>query len=498
MTRSTPTACLLAVTATLAACTTTTDQHPYAPPPPSAPIYTTSFPCQDISSPVQQAVCASPQLAALDLRMAAALHHHLGDDDLIQRDQVLASQRAWLIALGPACLPVTSKASTPATPPTDATACLAAQYNARIDALTAWPTLDVPWSPAPLANYVTYKTIAAADPALCAALTAEAPAALSPDGALDPARLTAATELAGSHAPTSTASSTNGAIAVDVSRAGRYAGYQIRARSVTVSAAPAPILDPSSIGRYAAAQQNDAGRFGTFASQTGDYGAIDVFTRGGHTLALLTDTIGFYSPANAGEAALAALFTLDGATARPTCLFRTYLKPPYQGTFQEQPSLGPWLALLDTLRNDPPDALPASDRQDTTELADETRWRLFNLPLVESAEIAQAGWTGWLRHRHDDVLDALFAWSQKSPQNKAIFDRLFALLRPAAIDLAHIYQQQQGLTPAQSEQATSIAIMENLYLATAFLAPGLDAGPADPASYRRYHPRYPILASPGS
>ncbi len=106
--------------------------------------------------------------------------------------------------------------------------------------------------------------------------------------------------------------------------------------------------------------------------------------------------------------------------------------------------------------------------------------------------------TGFLRSRHDQVLDRLFAWSQESSVNRLQFTKLFALLRPAAIDLGTIYVQHQGLSPNDAEQATAIAMMELLWQATNYMAPGLGSGPVDAAAYSNYHPRYAILPEPQS
>ena len=86
--------------------------------------------------------------------------------------------------------------------------------------------------------------------------------------------------------------------------------------------------------------------------------------------------------------------------------------------------------------------------------------------------------------------------SQKKPQNQAMFNALFVLLRPAAKDLETIYVQQQGLTANQAEQATALAMMELLYQSTVNFAPGLGGEPVNPSALMQYHPRYAILASP--
>jgi hypothetical protein len=283
-----------------------------------------------------------------------------------------------------------------------------------------------------------------------------------------------------------------------VSPANIYGGYQIRARSVTLSGAATPMLDANSAGAYVETLPNGGGRFVNFASQTGDYGAIDVFSLNGQVVALLTDTVGYDSPAAPGESAVAALFTIDQGKASPACLFETFIMPPplTDGTFAEQPSLTPFLALVDTIAGPPPADLASSDRADASYFADEARWTMLNMPLLTVNEAKNGRWIGWLRARHDAVLDALFAWSQKSPDNQAAFNKLFSLLRPAASDLETVYVQQQGLTTGDAEQAASIAMMESLYQAAENVSPGLGGGPADPANFQNYKPRYPILASP--
>ncbi len=120
------------------------------------------------------------------------------------------------------------------------------------------------------------------------------------------------------------------------------------------------------------------------------------------------------------------------------------------------------------------------------------------MPLVTLAQARAGNWTGWLRSRHDQVRDTLYTWSQKSAQNQAMFNQLFTLLQPAAVDLDKIYVQQQGMNAGDAEQATALAMMELLYQSTINFAPDLGSGPADPARYKSYRPRYPILANPQS
>jgi len=473
---------------------------PPPPPPPAPPaiaIYPTSFVCQNGNSPVQNAVCENQQLAGLDVQLAAIYRQHLGTDDLFERDQVLAAQRAWLLNLQGACnVPPgsTNAAGRVVSPPPSAgsIACLAAAYQAQIATLTNWPALPhADTQGAAIAKYLDDKILDSQQPALCAALQAAIPGALGDDGAIDPTKLPGAEEIAGSHGPSSA-----GNIAVDLYRAPLYAGYARRARGVSMGGQT--VLGADALGLYVEHSSNGGGRFTTYASQTGDYGDIDAFTLNGQTVALLTDAIGYNTPAPPGEAAAAGLFILGQGAATPACLFQTYINPPplSMGVFAEQPSLTPFLALIDSISGQPPAELAGSDRQDSAYLTQETRWELLNMPLVALAQAKDGGWTGWLRNRHDQVLDTLYTWSQQSPANQAQFTQLFALLQPAAQDLDTIYVQQQGVKTGDAAQATAVAMMELLYQATINMAPGLGAGPADPAEFAGYVPKYSILASP--
>jgi uncharacterized protein len=482
-----------------------TSAAPYLPPPPT---YTTSFTCEDGNTPVQNAVCANQQLATLDVQLASVYRAQLGAADFVERDQLLAAQRAWLLSLPNSC-GVGAASATPASPAI--VTCLATAYQAQIATLTNWPLAPAaPGDPqsAAIAHYLSYKllddrqssVLTTRLPTLCGDIAYAATGALSDDGAIDPTRLDQAQEIAGSHGPASGPNPQGGSVSVDMYRAGLYGGYQIRARSVSLSGAADPALGPNSVGNYVQSLPNGGGRYVSFASQTGDYGDVDVFSLRGQVLALMTDTIGYNSPAPPGEAAVAALYTISQGSATPACLYETFLMPPplSMGIFGTQPSLTPFLALIDSIQGVPPDALAPSDRQDTSYLSTDTRWTMLNMPLVTLAQLKGENWTGWMRYRHDQVLDRLYAWSQESPENQAQFNKLFALLRPAAQDLDTIYVQQQGLSASDAEQATALAMMELLYQSTINFAPGLGSGPADAAAYKHYQPRYPILASPQS
>jgi uncharacterized protein len=456
---------------------------------PPATVYTTSFVCQNGNTPVQNVVCGNQQLAALDVQMAGIYRQRLAGASLFGRDQLLANQRTWLLALPAQCN------VTKAVPGPDVTGCLASAYVAQIGALTNWPVPAGAQTGA-ITNYVTYKLLDAKQPQLCASLQAQAASAMTDEGALDPGRLDGAQEIAGSHGAASGTLPGGENVTVDLYRAGLYGSYQIRARGLALNGAS--LLGPDSLGAYVEALPNGGGRFVSFASQTEDYGDIDVFTLNGQAMALVTDVIGYDSPAPPGEASVAGLYLLAPGSAAPACLFETYLMPPPldESVFSEQPSLTPFLALVDSIHGPSPSALAPSDRQDSSAFADEARWTLLNMPLVGVAQAAQGGWVNWLRHRHDDVLDALYGWSRQSPQNAAQFQQFFALARPAAEDLDTIYVQRQGLSASQAQQATALTMMELFYQAADNLAPTLGGTAEIPAAEQSYQPRYPILATP--
>jgi uncharacterized protein YecT (DUF1311 family) len=483
-----------------------------------SPTYATSFTCNNGNTPVQNAVCGNRQLAVLDLQLAKIYQAHLGTTNIFERDQLLAAQRAWLLSLPIRC---GFNAASAIPPDAGAISCLSDRYREQIAQFKYWPEPEATGDAQKTAmtQYVDYKLFLYKErdlirpgpfgfripqfilirlPNICSALADRAAAALSDDGAIDPTKLDGARELAGSHAAASGPNPQPGRIFVDLYQAGLYGGYQMRARSVALSHTAPPLLGQTSVGDYVRNWANGGGRFVSLASQTGDYGNIDVFTFQGQLLALMTDTIGYNSPAPPGEAAVAAVFTISQGKATPACLFETYLMPPplWMGAFAAQPSLTPFLTLIDSIQGTPPDALAPSDRQDSYYFLDDTRWTMFNMPLLTLAQAKAGNWAGWLRRRHDQVLDTLYAWSQKSGQNQSMFNNLFALMRPAAADLQAIYVQQQGLTASQAEQATALAMMELLYQATINIAPELGGEPADPSSFARYQPKYAILVSP--
>lgn len=481
-------ALLLAVALEIGACTI---HHvtPYVPDFSNAPqtedAAGASANCFEASTAAEIAICAAPALKAANRAMIQALQARLRSASIFGRDALLASQRRWLLALPETCrLPQTPGAS----------ACLEDALGGRRAELLAWPAASVATGGA-IAQYVSLRPAAGAsaqpEPAFCTGFAQRADAALRRTGRLDPASM-GYEEVAGSHGVDAA-----GPVAVGLYDANVYGLFQRRARGVSIGGA-APAITPTSLTRLVEAQStaNQGGRFSGFASQTGDYGAIDVFRTapaGGRLLVVAEDAWGSTTPAAPGEAAHAGVWDIGGGAPVPVCLFDIYTRPAEQGAFEALPDFSAWREVLAQIAGSASSPLGTAPLRDQTQLGADADFVVLHMPLLAIGQAGAPGQTLWLRERHDDVLDALFAWSAKSAANKILFDRVFALLRPAASELVRAYQSSQALDASEATQAGGLAIMELLYQATVTIAPGLGASP-EPAS--GYRPRYPILASP--
>ncbi len=460
----------------------------------------TGFNCFEAGSAIEDAACAHPTLAALDKRLASTLHARLREADIFGRDALLANQRVWLTGLASQCnLP---PARTPGHAPDAATvSCLAQAYQAHTQAVTMWenpPALAVVEARA-MGESIKFKTDMQKDPALCSVLAEKFVRYPTRDRGVDMTRIDGLTPIAGSHAGTADGGDAGQKIHVELYAANVFASYARRARSVSVNGNR--LLDPLSLGQLIQAQNdNMGGRFSAFSSQTNDYGAIDVFGYQGRTLVLISDPWGFYTPAAAGESARAGVWELRGGTATPMCLYSTYLAPAVRDAQKDLPNFSAWRDELVSLREGdatgPEHLISETSRREQAQLRREAEWIVLNLPLLARAQANVGGWTPWLRKRHDAALDALAAWSDQSPANKAAFNEMFNKMRPAAQELLSSLQQNQGLDAAEAKDATALAMMELLYGATLNIAPSLGSDLDGPGAVAGYRARYPIIASP--
>jgi hypothetical protein len=348
-----------------------------------------------------------------------------------------------------------------------------------------------------IAQYVRFRISPGAqsmNPDFCQALARSLNTSLATTGSADPAAIAGASEIAGTHGPASAVSGGR-TIAVTLRDANAYGGFQQRASSVTINGTA--VLTSISLGTLLqSTAANQGARFSTFASQTGDYGASDVFSYDGRMVALLSDTWGFDTPAAPGEFAHAGAWDIASTPPAPLCLFDTFQMPAENGVFDNLPNFTPWRDLLLQVRDSAQLPLGVAFLRDQGQLRAETNFLLLNMPLVMTLQARAGDWTPWLRLRHDEVLDALFAWSTSDPAHKPVFDKMFALLRPAAADLVRAYQQTQALSGDEAKEAAGLAIMELMYGATVNIAPGLGADLRAPSSAAGRTARYPILASP--
>jgi hypothetical protein len=397
--------------------------------------------------------------------------------DFAGRDVLLAMQRRFLLGLPAAC-------------PAAGDACLAAQFSGQTAVLAAWHRAASGGTA--VAQYVHFKVAPGAggmNDDYCQGLATDANAALARSGSVDPAFMPGAQEIAGTHGPES---GTVGGQEVHVALrlANAFGGFAQRAQGATIGGAT--VLDSVSLGNLLqATAENQGGRFSAYASQTGDYGSADVFSFRGRTVALLADAWGFDAPAAPGGFAHAGVWDVGVRPAAPLCLFEIFQMPP-EGDLDSRPQFAAWRAALDGARQSAAPDLGVSFLRDQGQIRAETDWTLLHMPLVATEQARVGGWTLWLRLRHDAVLDALFAWGQSGAAHKALFDGIFAHLRPAAQELVEYYQQTQALSGSEAKEAAGLAVMELLYGATVNIAPDIGAV----LDVSGANPRYPILASP--
>jgi uncharacterized protein YecT (DUF1311 family) len=456
---------------------------------------TASTNCFETSTSVEKAACSVAALAVANRTLTETLQKDLRRADPYSRDALMAFQRAWLLGLTASCHMPTA---TEGAPDAASIQCLSRNFAQQTATLAAWsPPPQTAIGHDAAAQYVRFAPAHAfsSDGGYCATLARQANASIAERGSVDPALFPGALEIAGSHGQ-ATGQADGHTYAVGLHLANAYGGFDQRARDVSIDGA-APALDPVTLGQVLqSTAENSGARFSAYASQTGDYGAIDVFAQNGRVVALLEDAWGFDAPAAPGEFAHAGAWDISAGTARPLCLFDTFKMPAENGAFDHLTSFTPFRALLSQIRASAEPALGVALLRDQGQLRARTEWMLLNMPLIMSQQARAGDWTPWLRTRHDDVLDALFTWGTKDPANKQMFDQAFALLRPAAQDLVSAYQQTQALSGPEALEAAGIAIMELLYGATTSISPGLGGDLRAPASAGGRKPRYPILAAP--
>ena len=459
----------------------------------------TAADCVEADAAAERAMCASPALGAARRSMLEVYQQDIRSADVFAREGLVASQRVWLLGLPGQChLAAAPGAAGPAKASSEAEACLQASLADRTAVLQEWrePPRERTGADA-IAQYVDFHAAAGAGAqpggALCGTVAQRANAAVARVGSADPAAM-GGEEIAGSHGLP--AADFPVRVSVDLYDANVYGLFQRRARSVSLGGAP--VITPVSLTEMVRAQStaNAGGRFSAYASQTGDYGALDVFRIDGRVLVLAVDSWGSTTPAAQGEAAHAGVWDVSSGTPVAACLFDIYTRPADPGAFAALANFAAWREALNRVRDSVSIPIGNGMRRDQMLLGADSVFTVLHMPLVAIQYANAGGWTPWLRHRHDAVLDALFAWSARDPANKAMFDRLFGLEHAAAQELVHAYQTTEALSAGEATQAAALAVMDLLYGATVNIAPEIGSDLGGPGDVTGTPARYGILALP--
>lgn len=449
-----------------------------------------SFDCSGALPAVHRQICADETLAQLDRQLISHYHRLRQELDPVGSMLLTANHRQWLLSRGEQCRIDNARG-----PDEQAIACLGSLYRKRSREMDTWAAARV--APRPGRNawtsYVEYRLVDDQDSA-CRSLEQELNQEVSRHGIPSPARLDGVRMLAGTHARQASAEVGGQRVGVELYNPGVYAGYQNRARSLSVNGQP--LLDDATLAHWIARQPNYGGRAHAASSQTGDYAAIDVFQRNGRDLVLVNETWGYYSPAARGESAFAGLYALQGGQLQPLCLYQSYLTPPRTNTLAGLTLYPQLQEELDKVAGRPHPALAQHERRDNFEGWKETQWTLLNLPLLAVDALQREGWEGALRQRHDAALEQLFQWSEQYQDNKDIYRRLLPLMQPVLTELQQLYAGQ-GLDSADARTAAELLLHETLARAVEALEAPTEPVSMPLAAGSDWQPRYALAPAPG-
>lgn len=453
-----------------------------------------SFQCTGALPAVHRHVCASQSLAQLDRQVDELYRAQSRRSDLPGQLLLEANQRQWQLSREGQCDLQSSPPDAAVDP--QAVACLESAYRTRLRQLQEWPVPQpsAQGSAHPMASYAEFRLQDDRSPELCRPLESAFNDSLRRLGRATPAAVPGASLVAGSNAQSQEASAGDLSVRVTLHNAGTFGGHDIRALGLSVDGRP--VLDERTLPQWIAEQPNYGGRAHASSSQTGDYGAIDVFSLEGRQLVMVSETWGFYSPAARGESAYAGIYGLTQGGLQPLCLYQTYLTPPRTNTLA---GLGVYAALqaeLETIAGMPLPGYAQHERRDNFQSWKERQWTLLNLPLLGADELSRFGREAAIRARHDAALEALFQWSERNLRNKTIYRRVLPMMQPAHQELRQMFVEQ-GLGTTEAQSAADLLFHESLARAMENLAaPG--QSPAAPlAPFADYRPRYAIAPAPG-
>ncbi|QJD58420.1 hypothetical protein HG264_05605 [Pseudomonas sp. gcc21] len=453
-----------------------------------------SFACSGALPAVHQQICASEPLSRLDHQLIDQYRQKLRELDVPGGLLLEANQRRWMLSRAGQC-GLTEETGT-GEADAQAIACLESMYRKRARHLSNWtvPEPQAQMEAHAWSSYAEYRLVDNRGHSMCEATGAALNRELQRDGFPDPGALPGFKALAGSHAGTQQTQVGAADISVNLYDAGLYAGYERRARGVSVDGVP--VLDHRTLPLWVAEQPNYGGRAHASSSQTGDYASIDVLEHAGQTLVLVNESWGFYSPAARGESAYAGLYRLQGNQLEPLCLYQSYLTPPRTNTLAGLPAYQALQTELDRLAGDPLAEYAQHERRDNFQTWKEQQWTLLNLPLVGADALARYGRMAALQQRNDEVLEAFFDWSERNLGNKRIYRRVLPMMQPAYLELQQMFRDQ-GLEAAQATAAADLLFHASLARSMDNLEPPQHVPDMPLAAFASYRPRYAIAPQPG-
>jgi len=151
--------------------------------------------------------------------------------------------------------------------------------------------------------------------------------------------------------------------------------------------------------------------------------------------------------------------------------------------------------LLDSAAGPDSMRLAPDDRRDAGLLYQEAQWTLLNMPLLGLHEVQQHQRLPLLRQRHDEALEAVFAWSERNVPSKLLYRRLMPLIPAAHAELQQAFQGAEGLAPAEARGAADLVLMAAMARAAERLQDPALARPAPGSG--AYTPRYAVAPAPG-
>ena len=463
-----------------------TSSRPQLQPASYQPDQPPGYDCRNALPDVQRLICTDQRLAGLHLSVQQLYHQRLGELDVPALMLLQSNQRQWLLSRFEQC---------PQAEDSQRASCLEGLYGQRLAALRNWPAVASRASTQPhaLASYAEYRLAEGSAP-FCNAFTDRLNSELRRNGLPLMSRLPGVEALADSLGGALETDTSSGRLRIDIHNSGPYGGQRMRPTGLSLNGER--IMDSRTLPAWVAQQPNYGGRAHVSSSQTGDYGAIQIFREDGQLRILVNETWGFYSPAARGESAFAGLYALQGGSLQPLCLYRSYLTPPRTDLLAGLPRVQQLQGLLTQLAGQPLNEVAQHERRDQHQFRSELQWTLLNLPLLGGDQLERHGRRAALQQQHDLLLERLFQWSERNLLNKQLYRQLVPVLAPTHGELRGVFADQ-GLNPGEAEAAADLLI--HAMLADAMNNLPLDGQRVDlplPA-FADYRSRYRIATEPG-